>query len=361
MATVILLSQFPLPYSHIGSWTTMYRNYLQSSHAIDAIVCAQPKQYFDNVHYQVVADNFWIQLRKKVSKNNHLAYIDALGKLIKPDQKYILQVVDNFGLVKALHKYIERNNLKEHCYLQFFYHGHAPFAGYTAKFYERTDEIIVLTNSAYEAFRSQTNILPSRFSVLYNGIDTQKFHAISTAEKENLKTKHGFSGKKLFMWCSQDRPKKGLHLILDAWKTIHKNHPDAALLVIGCEPKSPQPGVFYGGRIQNDLLPQYYQMSDVFLFSTLCQEGFGLSLIEAMHCGCYCIASAMGGVPEVMQNGALGKLIARPHFTDEWIEAVDEYLTGNATIPTIPKDLYTAQQWNDGMDAIIRRAKNNIG
>ena len=105
-----------------------------------------------------------------------------------------------------------------------------------------------------------------------------------------------------------------MHLILDAWKRVYAQRQDIILWVIGCEPKSPQEGVMYLGRILNDELPSYFQASDCFLFPTLCHEGFGLSLIEALHCGNYCIASALGGVPEVLQYGKFGKLIENPHF-----------------------------------------------
>ncbi len=53
------------------------------------------------------------------------------------------------------------------------------------------------------------------------------------------------------------------------------------LWVIGCEPKMPIEGVHYWGRIANEELPSYFQASDCYLFPTLWQEGFGLSLIEA--------------------------------------------------------------------------------
>lgn len=361
MAIVILFSQFPLPYHHIGSWTTMYRNYLQSENEIDVIVCPAPQQRFEKIRYQIVQDNPWMRLRKKISRNNHLAYIQAFEKVIRPDQKYVLQVVDNFGLAKALQHYIDQKGIRDNCHLQFFYHGFVPSeAGYNTAFFEKTDEIVVLTQDAYKAFRDKFNVLPSRFSVLHNGIDAQKFHPVTPEVKRELKKKHGFEGKKIFLWCAQDRPKKGLHLMLESWKILRGKHPEAMLLILGCEPRTPQANVFYGGRIANDLLPQYYQMSDVYLFPTLCQEGFGLSLIEALHCGCYCIASAMGGVPEVLQYGQLGQLIERPHFVQEWIDAIDGYLSGNAPSFAIPKELYTTQQWNEGMTALIQNAKRHL-
>ena len=40
-------------------------------------------------------------------------------------------------------------------------------------------------------------------------------------------------------------------------------------------------------------------------------EAFGLSLLEAMSCGCPAIASAVGGVHEIMNDSNLGWLIPK--------------------------------------------------
>ena len=115
------------------------------------------------------------------------------------------------------------------------------------------------------------------------------------------------------------------------------------------------------GKIQNQELPKFYQMADCYLFPTLWHEGFGLTLIEALHSGCYCIASALGGIPEVLQYGKLGKLIENPHFQQEWEEAILDFLNqkeGNNIV--IPKTLYSTQSWNTGMNTIIENAKNRM-
>ncbi|MBF6609390.1 MAG: glycosyltransferase family 4 protein [Flavobacterium sp.] len=164
----------------------------------------------------------------------------------------------------------------------------------------------------------------------------------------------------VFIWCSQDRPKKGLEVILSAWESVYEPEKNMVLLVIGCAPRDPMLGVRFLGRIQNDLLPEYYQVADVMLFSTLCEEGFGMSLVEALHCGCYCIASALGGVPEVLQFGKLGELIDNPFLASEWARAINAYLLKPVEAPSIPADLYTTQNWNSDMNKIITDAKRTL-
>ncbi len=362
MPKVVLISQVPLPFSKIGSWTTLYKNYLQNDHKIDYIICELPDYQFENVGYSIVKNDFFTKIKKKIFSNKYIGYLNALHKILDPKQKYIIQVVDNFGLVKPLLAMLKANGFRENCYIQFFYHGFPPFYEnfHGRWFFESINEMILLTNDSYIAHKNYYTVLPNRFSVLHNGIDTSKFYQISNQEKLQKNQEKGIADIKIFVWCSQDRPKKGLHLVLDAWKNIYKKQQNIELWVIGCEPKKPQNGVKFLGRISNDELPNYLQLSDCYLFPTLWHEGFGMTLIEALHCGNYCIASAIGGVPEVLQYGKFGKLIEKPHFVSEWEQAIQGFLDGNFVIPQFPSNLYTTKQWNQEMDTIIENAKSNL-
>jgi glycosyltransferase involved in cell wall biosynthesis len=359
---VIILSQVPLPYSKIGSWTTLYKNYLSKEHMIDFIVCPKPQNLFENVKYSFVNFTFYHKFKSKFlgKKNSH--YLEALDKLIVSDEKYIIQIIDNYGMVKPLKKYLVSKGIDKQCYIQFFYHGFTPYLKQNSgpDFYEIINEMILLTNDSYIKHKKQINVLPSFFSVLKNGIDTKKFFKISDSEKNKLRNELGLNDKKVFVWCSQDRPKKGLHLILEVWSRIYSSQKKIVLLVIGCEPKEIREGVLFLGKIPNDELPKYFQASDCYLFPTLWQEGFGLSLVEALHCGCYCIASAMGGVPEVLQYGQLGRLIEKPNFISEWEEALHDFLNGKFEFPQFSPRLYSIESWNEGMNKIIIDAKNKL-
>jgi glycosyltransferase involved in cell wall biosynthesis len=362
MPKVILISQVPLPFSNIGSWTTLYKNFFQDNPTIDYIVCPEPTEKWETVNYSFVERNTITQFQKKWKKNPYLGYLKALNKVLQPNEKYIIQIVDNFGIVKFIVDFIQKKEMRQHVYLQFFYHGFSPFyENFQGRwFFEAIDEMVLLTKDSYIAHRNYYTVLPIRFSVLPNGIDTTQFFPLTLNEKQTLKQSKGMEDKTVFVWCSQDRPKKGLHLLLDVWRRIYTQRQDVILWVIGCEPKSPQEGVVYLGRIPNQELPCYLQASDCYLFPTLWHEGFGLSLIEALHCGNYCIASALGGVPEVLQYGKFGKLIENPHFVSAWEKAILEFIENPRPETTISPDLYSSKSWNEGMNALIDRAKESI-
>lgn len=363
MTKVILISQFPLPYHKIGSWTNMYKKYLESDHLIDYVICEQPKEVLKNVNYNFVKRDFLTKIRSKLSKFYRLDYIDALEKIIKnKEHKYIIHVIDNYKMVFKINELLHKKGLRNQCYIQAFYHGFSPFLGMvnTRNFYEIIDELTLLTHDSYKAHLKYYNIFPCKVSVLYNGIDTLKFKRLIAIEKDKLKKQFGYSDKKVFLWCSQDRPKKGLKLILDVWKRVYLKNKDIVLIVVGTQKKSIIEGVEFMGKIPNDEIAKFYQMADCYLFPTLCHEGFGLSLIEALNCGCYCIASNNGGVPEVLQYGKYGKIIENPNFSEEWEIAINNYITGKEQPITISQELYTIEDWIVNMNKIIQQAKISL-
>lgn len=356
MPKVILISQHPLPYHQVGSWSTLYKNYLtQNRHKIDHVICEKPHQPLENVSYTFVQKRWIDKLQQKRLKNPYIGYINALERTLKRGEKYVIQLVDNFGIIPHIQAFLTKNNLRQDCYLQFFYHGFAPFYGnfQSRTFYENIDEMVLLTHDSYKAHRDYYTVLPCRFSVMHNGIDTSKFLSLSQPEKTALKEKMGAAGKTVFVWCSQDRPKKGLDFILDVWKKVVQGRKDIELWVIGAKRVSNFQHTRFFGKIPNDELPAFFKAADCYLFPTLCHEGFGMSLIEAMHCGCYPIASALGGVPEVLAYGDYGTLIENPHFEEAWEQAVVDYLKEMPQSPKLHQDLYSTRAWNKAMDKLI--------
>lgn len=359
---VILISQLPLPYSKIGSWTTLYKNYLESNHQIDHIICEPPEKQFEGIAYTLVENSLRAKIIRKWKKNRYIGYLKALEKLLQPNQKYIIQIVDNYGIVKPLVELLTAIGCRQNCYLQFCYHGFPPFyENFSGRwFFEAIDEMVLLTHDSYKAHKNYYTILPTRFSVLHNGIDVSRFYALSKTDRLKQKADLGAAGKTVFVWCAQDRPKKGLHMVLDAWKRVYPERKNSELWVIGTEKQYALDGVRFFGKIPNNELPKYLQASDCYLFPTLWHEGFGLSLIEALHCGNYCIASALGGVPEVLQYGKFGKLIDNPHFVSEWEQAMLDFADNPEQTFAFDTDLYTTESWNNGMNAIITSAGKSI-
>ena len=111
---------------------------------------------------------------------------------------------------------------------------------------------------------------------------------------------------------------KGMDLVIPAFAEVRRRFPDVRLLVVGdgslrgsMEQQAQELGcadaVTWAGRQPQESLPQYYGEMDIVLMPSR-SEGFGLTAIEAMACGCVVVASDVGGLPEVVRDGVCGLL-----------------------------------------------------
>lgn len=65
------------------------------------------------------------------------------------------------------------------------------------------------------------------------------------------------------------------------------------------------------GTVSLPALIRAYRMADLLVLPSIWQESYGLPAAEAMACGVPVLASASGGVPELIEDGVTGKLIPR--------------------------------------------------
>jgi glycosyltransferase involved in cell wall biosynthesis len=144
-------------------------------------------------------------------------------------------------------------------------------------------------------------------TIINNPVNKQKFFSIPKLEKESLLKENQLQDKIVYLWLSHDREKKGLNIVLNAWKDWNKSPDEAQLLVVGAKRSEKINGVQFIGQVPSDLVDKYYKMAHVYLFPTLCKEGFGLSLAQAMCCGCFSIAANNGGVSDFF-NSENGKI-----------------------------------------------------
>lgn len=125
---------------------------------------------------------------------------------------------------------------------------------------------------------------------------------------------------------SRLEPIKGMDLVVPALAEVLKVHPDTLLLVVGdgslrasMEQQAVELGcadhIRFVGRQPQEELPQWYGQMDIVLMPSR-SEGFGLTAIEAMACGCVMVASDTGGLPEVVRDGICGLLHRTEDVTD---------------------------------------------
>ncbi|MBD2206418.1 glycosyltransferase family 4 protein [Calothrix sp. FACHB-1219] len=183
--------------------------------------------------------------------------------------------------------------------------------------------------------------------VLKNAVDTEIFSPPNLSPSPQARRGEGITRESLGItpdevilgFCGELREKKGQQFLLNALTTVRQVHP-ACLLIIGevrpsqesvlqlyktNQPENSQRIIITGHLPNLEAVAEYLRLCDVYLQPSL-WEGMPNALLEAMACGCGCIASDAGGIPEVITHGKDGFLLPRSQL-HKLGKAVLEYLT----------------------------------
>lgn len=111
---------------------------------------------------------------------------------------------------------------------------------------------------------------------------------------------------------------KGMDLVIPAFSRVLEHHPDTRLIIVGdgsliefmykqAADTGCNANIEWAGRQPKESLPDWYAKMDIVLMPSR-SEGFGLTAIEAMACGCVVVAANTGGLPEVVKDKETGLL-----------------------------------------------------
>ncbi|AFQ46349.1 glycosyltransferase [Desulfosporosinus meridiei] len=157
---------------------------------------------------------------------------------------------------------------------------------------------------------------------IYNGYSSISFNK-PESDRLNFRKKWGIPKDALVLGTiGRLHPTKGQIYLIQAATQLLLKFPNLHLLIIGDGPlrgdlaselqRHTIPHTFTG------YLPTAYQAlpaMDLFVLPSI-SEGMGLVLLEAMQAGIPIVASAVGGIPEVIRNGKEGLLFSAGNVTD---------------------------------------------
>ena len=147
---------------------------------------------------------------------------------------------------------------------------------------------------------------PCRIEVIHNFVDTERFAPRAGVAKNRAP---------IAVHVSNFRPVKRVPWLIEAFARATTGT-RAELVLVGDGPTRADSSetarkLGLGARVrflgERDALPELLSPADVFLLASS-EESFGLSALEAMACGVPVVATAVGGVPEVILDGQTGLL-----------------------------------------------------
>lgn len=208
-----------------------------------------------------------------------------------------------------------------------------------------------LRNKTIEVFGTQRHI-----EVIRNFVDTSRFFPRT---EDECHCRFAPKGEKLVAHLSNFRPVKNVTGVVEMFAKLRQKMP-AKLLMIGDGPDTAGAyslaktrGVegdvkFLGNREDVD---QILCAADAFLLPSN-YEAFGLAALEAMACGVPVVASRVGGVPELVQDGINGFLVA-PDDYDAGAERLYQILSDEKVAKRLREAGLKSVRDNFTADAVV--------
>src|SRR6266566_2513055 len=179
--------------------------------------------------------------------------------------------------------------------------------------------------------------------LIYNGVDLERYDHQDPCC--TLREEYGMEpGSQIVGVVARLEPEKGQQTLIEAWPEVLRKVPDAYLLIVGegsrrdfleqlaAAHRVAHRVVFTGRR---DDIPAVTAALDVAVLPSL-REAQGLSILEAMALSRPVVASDVGGIPEMIEDGRTGLLV--PHDNPEALAAaIVRLLTDHSLADTLAR------------------------
>ena len=195
------------------------------------------------------------------------------------------------------------------------------------------DAAVVPSAAVYRnTWRSLGNQYPAPIWIISNWIDERSFHPLRPMERDASRAALGLEQDDLVVAFIGRHWIKGARVIERAAMALPSLGRRVVLVSAG-EPRSERRilarnvELWNLGRLQPDEVHTMYGASDIGVVPSVVEETFPLAALEMMACALPVIASRVGGIPELIDDGVTGWLIDIPNAVDSWVDALVRLLT----------------------------------
>lgn len=199
---------------------------------------------------------------------------------------------------------------------------------------EMADALIAVSEETKEDVLKHFNVDEDKVKVIYNGINLQQY--VQTSETSTLDAYGVDTTKPYVLFVGRITRQKGIIHLVNAIKYID---PDTQIVLCAGAPDTKEIGkemedavndvkktrdnvIWIDKMVTKEEIIQLYSHADVFCCPSI-YEPFGIINIEAMACNTAVVASAVGGIKEVVVDGETGILVPLEQQTEAPFEPID--------------------------------------
>ena len=165
------------------------------------------------------------------------------------------------------------------------------------------------------------SFLKRKATVVLHGVDTDRY--APPADRAAAFAETGLPGRHAIGCFGRVRAQKGTDVFVEAMCQLLPRYPDFTGVIVGAITPEQQgfandlkkrieaagltSRILMTGELPIEEVPRWYQRLTIYAFTSR-NEGFGLTLIEAMSAGCALVASRAGAAEVVVEDGVTGVL-----------------------------------------------------
>ena len=199
---------------------------------------------------------------------------------------------------------------------------------------EMADAIIAVSRETKDDIERLFNVDPARVHVIHNGIDLNEYRKIDSTDA--LKRYGIDPARPYLLFVGRIARQKGFqHLV----RTIQFMDRDFQIVLCAAAPDTPQLAeemrvaveraeaqrsgiIWINEMVDQQTACELYSQAAVFICPSI-YEPFGIINLEAMACETAVVASAVGGIKEVVVDGETGFLVPLEQMKESPFEAID--------------------------------------
>ncbi len=177
---------------------------------------------------------------------------------------------------------------------------------------------IVILSSRMKLYLAGHDFLLPGIHIIPNSVDIERFRPLCEADGECEQR------ARTVVCVSKLRYEKGIDVLLQAWRLVQQQMPEAQLLIVGSGPLQQTltrmaqalgvtASVEFAG-LQSDVPAQLHRGAIAVLPSRW--EGMPSAVLEAMACGLPCVATRVSGSEDIIEPGVNGLLVEPEDYED---------------------------------------------
>lgn len=267
------------------------------------------------------------------------------------------------------------NNVKKIFYTAHGWVFNEPLPSWKKKFYKLAEKIsakpltsiITLSKIDTEIGALEKISNPDKFIQIYHGVKSSEVLAreISISKINEKFSVNLTPDQKIIGTVTNFYKTKGLKYLITAWDNVIQKFPDSKLVIFGeGELRNKLEQQIKTRRLENSILlpgslknaAQYLKTLDIFVLPSV-KEGLPYVILEAMQAKLPIIATAVGGIPEIIEDNINGLLI-NPADPAEISDSINKIINNPDLEKKLSKNAYQTVNQKFNFERMIEQTKN---